>query len=80
MDGWTVCDVLSHVIEDTPLVFLSTQSGTGDFARAKRSGASCCIPKPFGLGDLLKIVEPLAADLAQASMRAALQDVDASAV
>src|SRR6266542_5368081 len=31
MDGWTVCDVLSHVMEDTPLVFLSTQCQTGDF-------------------------------------------------
>jgi CheY-like chemotaxis protein len=78
MDGWSVCDVLSHVMEDTPLVFLSTQSGTGDFARAKESGASCCIPKPFRMADLLKIIEPLAADLERVSLRDALRGVDAS--
>jgi CheY-like chemotaxis protein len=78
MDGWSVCDVLSHVMEDTPLVFLSTQCGSADFARAKRSGASCCIRKPFGLTDLLKIIEPLAADLGRVSMRDALRRVGAS--
>jgi len=77
MDGWTVCDVLSHAIEDTPLVFLSTQSGTADFQRAKEKGASCCIRKPFELGDLLKIVEPLALDLDRVTGREALEDIDA---
>ena len=78
MDGWTVCDVLSHVIEDTPLVFLSTQCGPGDFARAKQSGASCCIRKPFRMADLLKIIEPLAADLDRVSMRDRPRDDDTS--
>lgn len=78
MDGWTVCDVLSHVMEDTPLVFLSTQSGTGDFARAKEKGASCCIPKPFALRDLMKIIEPLSEDLGSISPRAALSRLDPS--
>ncbi len=77
MDGWSVCDVLAHVMEDTPLVFLSTQCGTADFLRAKESGASCCIPKPFRMGDLLKIIEPLAADLDRHSMRERLRTVDA---
>jgi CheY-like chemotaxis protein len=70
MDGWTVCDVLSHVMEDTPLVFLSTQSASGDFQRARDSGASCCIAKPFGLADLQRIIGPLAADLHRVSLDA----------
>lgn len=77
MDGWTVCDVLSHAMEDTPLVFLSTQSDTADFQRAKENGASCCIRKPFALSDLLRIVEPLALDLDRVNGRAALEDIDA---
>jgi CheY-like chemotaxis protein len=77
MDGWAACDVLSHAMADTPLVFLSTQSGTADFQRAKENGASCCIRKPFALGDLLRIVEPLARDLDRVHGREALEDVDA---
>jgi CheY-like chemotaxis protein len=66
LDGWRACDLLSHVMEDMPLVFLSTQCGTGDFARAKQSGATCCIAKPFRMADLLKIIEPLTASLGRA--------------
>lgn len=76
LDGWTVCGVLAHAMEDTPLVFLSTQSDSLAFLRAKQSGASCCIPKPFRMRDVMKIVEPLAADLDRQSMRCRLQAMD----
>ena len=76
MDGWAVCDVLSHVMEDTPLVFLSTQCQTGDFQRAKEHGASCCVRKPFGMGDLMKIIGPLTADLERVARRPGLEGVD----
>ncbi|HEU5003460.1 MAG TPA: response regulator [Actinomycetota bacterium] len=77
MDGWSVCSVLSDVLEDTPLVFLSTQCQGDDFVRAKEHGASCCIRKPFGMGDLMKIVEPLSADLDRANRQSLLRGLDA---
>lgn len=76
MDGWSVCSVLSGVLEDTPLVFLSTQCSGDDFLRAKEQGASCCIRKPFGMGDLMKIVEPLTADLERVNRMGLLREVD----
>lgn len=76
LDGWSVCSVLSDVLEDTPLVFLSTQCHGDDFQRAREHGASCCIPKPFGVGDLMKIVEPLSADLERVTRHDRLRGVD----
>lgn len=61
LDGWSVCEILGNLPGHgrIPIVFLSTQTLTESYERAKESGAACYVTKPFDVPALIQLVDGL---------------------